>query len=1153
MNRPSYPIFYDPRQRRGLQFRRIAIFLTVGLLALLSILTICIFTNPVLPKLNLGVEDRGSLVSVKPKIQTGDRFRKTETISSTNAPLPPTTPTQIAAELPASAAKASKAIGFFVNWDDKSFTALKEHISQIDKLIPEWLHLGTDGKIEIDNLPQQQRVLAYIREHRPNLKIVPLINNYDRSTGNWNQERIGSMLANPKSRQQNINSLLEFVQSNHFAGISIDFENLAPTSQLDLVSFMRELHDVFAPLGLEVSQSVPFNDPTFDYRTLVQFNDYLILMAYDEHSTSQESGSIASQSWYTQNLAQRLIDLPASKYVVAIGNYGYDWHNNDVSTVTVPEAIQIARKFNREIKLDPISLTQTFDYDDDRKEHHQVHVLDAVTGFNQVAIARKQGIKGFALWRLGAEDPSIWQVFDRQLDPLAAKSLETVPNGYDLNYQGKGEVLKVIDTPKEGKRKVSYDRATGLIVKSQFIRYPSPYEIDRWGGKDRQKIALTFDDGPSSEYTGGVLDILKQYHVPATFFVVGMYGEQNPNLLHRIVDEGHEIGSHTFTHPNISRTSKEQLIVELNATERVFESYLGRRTLLFRPPYARDMEPDTPAQVAPIEFTSSLGYYTIGLNIDPFDWKNPGVDRIVTETIKQAVAGKGNIVLLHDSGGDRSQTVAALPQIIQGLRDRGFKLVTVSNLLGLNRDAVMPFVLADETMLASSNFIVFQMFSWFSWLIYYLFIFGIGFSILRLIFISGLALYQPDRHKKNTFAMKGYYPLVSVVVAAFNEEKVICKTIQSLLNSDYPNLEVIIIDDGSKDLTYHKLLREFLGSPRVEIFHKVNGGKSTAINYGIERSKADIVITIDADTILHPIAISQLVRHFADDRVAAVAGNIKVGNRVNLLTHWQSLEYITSQNLERRALSVLNGIGVVPGAIGAWRRKYLLAAGGFTHDTLAEDADLTLTLLRMGYKVCAEESAIAYTEAPENINSFLKQRFRWMFGTFQAIWKHRDAILRPQYGAMGMITLPNLLIFQVVLSLVSPLMDVCMVTSLWWTSWQKQQHPEQFSPDMLLHMSLYYLLFIAVDYLAAVIAFSLEPTKEDWSQLIWLFPQRFFYRQLMYFVAIKAVLAAIQGQLVGWNKLERKASVLSGAKEFPLLPPGRSPAQPESFDRISEN
>jgi cellulose synthase/poly-beta-1,6-N-acetylglucosamine synthase-like glycosyltransferase len=435
------------------------------------------------------------------------------------------------------------------------------------------------------------------------------------------------------------------------------------------------------------------------------------------------------------------------------------------------------------------------------------------------------------------------------------------------------------------------------------------------------------------------------------------------------------------------------------------------------------------------------------------------------------------------------------------------------------------------------------MLSWLGSLTYYLFIIGIGFSVLRLIFIGGLALYQPYHQRKHAPNSDDYQPWVTVIVAAFNEDKVICKTIRSLLNSDYPNLGAIVVDDGSKDITLYQLFQEFGEHPRVHILTKANGGKSTALNYGIEKSGAEIIVTIDADTILHPSAIGRLVRHFADYRVAAVAGNAKVGNRVNLLTYWQSLEYITSQNLERRALSVINGISVVPGAIGAWRRQYLLKAGGFTHDTLAEDADLTLTLLKMGYKIRAEESAIAYTEAPDTVRSLLKQRFRWMFGTFQAVWKHRDAIFRPRYQAMGMVTLPNILIFQVVLSLVSPLMDLWMLISLWWTFWQKQQHPDQFSSDVLFHLLGYYLLFLAVDYLAAGIAFILEPTKEDWSQLIWLFPQRFFYRQLMYFVAIKAVVAAIQGQLVGWNKLERKASVLEvGEKERHVLAPARSPA-----------
>ena len=259
----------------------------------------------------------------------------------------------------------------------------------------------------------------------------------------------------------------------------------------------------------------------------------------------------------------------------------------------------------------------------------------------------------------------------------------------------------------------------------------------------------------------------------------------------------------------------------------------------------------------------------------------------------------------------------------------------------------------------------------------------------------------------------------------------------------------------------------------------------------------------------------------------AIAGNAKVGNRINILTYWQALEYITSQNLERRAFGFLNCICVVPGAIGAWRREILLKAGGFVNDTLAEDTDLTLTVLEMGYKVDYEEMAIALTEAPDTIKGFLQQRFRWMFGTLQAIWKHRHTLLRPRYGALGSFALPNLLIFQIIFPLISPLMDLLMVWSIIWATWQQSQHPDTPNPEGLQHVLFFYLLFLSVDFLAAFVAFSLE-RKEDWKLIIWLLPQRFFYRQLMYYVAIKSFLKAIQGQIVGWGKLERKSTVSEG-------------------------
>ena len=1126
-----YPVFYDPQNRRWRRFKRIVQPIAIALIVIFTALIASTIVNPGLP--NLGLSPVRSILAQHHflpglhKTLNVNRQPEISQISNLNKHPAKSTFTGVN-QVRLKSSYQSELIGFYVNWDDNSFTSLKQNISRLDKLMPEWLHLkAADGSILIDDEIKQKRAIDFIQQNRPELPIIPLINNYDDSTQSWNGAKLTQMLANPKARHNLIAKLLVYVRSNNFAGISIDFENIPANNQAMLTTFMQEIYTQFHPLGLEVSESVPLDDPGFNYRALANFNDYMILMAYDEHDSTSESGPIASQSWYAEKLQRRFAELPANKYVIAIGNYGYDWEENSSSgkELSFQEALQTAKDSEGKIALDSASLNPTFDYYDEKDKLHHVWFLDAITAFNELIQGQRDLARGFALWRMGGEDPSIWQIFERrnQLDASTAQMLRKVGYGYDIDYEGEGEVLKVTATPRDGSRNINYDRKSGLITAERLISYPSPYTITRWGGGNKKKIALTFDDGPDPRFTPAVLDILQHYNVKATFFTIGMNGSIHPDLLQRIVNEGHEIGSHTFTHPNISMTSEEQLEIELNATERLFESKLGLRTVLFRPPYAEDVEPETPDQVEPLLFTGKLGYYTIGMQIDPNDWRNPGVDKIVKETIAQAVSGQGNVVLLHDSGGDRSQTIAALPKIIEGLRSKGFQLVTVSDLIGLSRNSVMPPTPKNEEMIADVDGAGFLLIDWLSLFTYYLFLVGIALSIMRLLFIATLAVYEWFIRRRVKYSSE-YMPSVSVIVPAFNEEKVICKTISHLLASDYPNFNVIVVDDDSRDRTYELVVEAFGNEPRVLVFTKPNGGKAQALNYGIYQTDAEIIVALDADTILRPNAISNLVPHFVDPQVGAIAGNAKVGNRLNLLTNWQALEYITSQNLERRAFGLLNCISVVPGAIGAWRRQLVVEAGGFPSDTLAEDADLTLTILRMGYKIDYEQNAIALTEAPDTIPAFLKQRFRWMYGTLQAAWKHRDTLFRRRYGALGMFAIPNVFVFQIGFPLVSPLMDLVLLMSIAWTIWQQHQHPAGTATEGQQQIILYYLLFLTVDFLAASIAFMLE-RKEDPKLLIWLVFQRFCYRQLMYYVAIKSSITAIKGTIVGWGKLERKATV----------------------------
>jgi len=299
-------------------------------------------------------------------------------------------------------------------------------------------------------------------------------------------------------------------------------------------------------------------------------------------------------------------------------------------------------------------------------------------------------------------------------------------------------------------------------------------------------------------------------------------------------------------------------------------------------------------------------------------------------------------------------------------------------------------------------------------LITWIFIVGDLLMTGRLIFIGTAAVY--DRVREKIFGkpaeVASYKPQVAVLIPAYNEEKVIERTVRAALNSNYPNLCVIVIDDGSKDRTLEVARKAFAGeaaSGKVLILTKRNSGKADALNYGIEHiGEAELFVGIDADTIIAPDAIARLVPHFINPKVGAIAGNAKVGNRVNLWTRWQALEYITSQNFERRALDVLGAVSVVPGAIGAWRVSAVREAGGFHTDTVAEDADLTMALLQLGYRVEYEDLALAYTEAPVNARGLMRQRFRWSFGILQSVWKHRAAFARK--GALGWIALPNIAI-----------------------------------------------------------------------------------------------------------------------------------------------
>jgi peptidoglycan-N-acetylglucosamine deacetylase len=1123
---PDNFVFLDRRGKRWPRFRRL--MFGGGILAFLAIV-LFIRTLLLPPQLNKPPALVDSLSAIKTA-----QSKKTQSEVSASKPVwlkyakkhsshtksgqqsdssPGSTMTGTAVKALAAGSGKEIRLGLYMSHDTDSLDSLKAHANHLTHLCPDWLSFAQEvGRLDIVS---EAGVLEEVRKQR--LELLPLLRNLGEGDV-WMPEAVEALINGPPERQDRfLADLTETLVNMEADGVVLDWQQVDPSYRSNMTTFLGRMAEALHRENLEVWLCVSTGSDlqVFDLDTLAHRLDRFVAMLHDEHAEFDTPGPIASHDFFNGWLDTLVkgYGKPA-QWVISLGSYGYEWTDGKETGEQISFADTMSRAGRSAQTICTFhlpSFNPHFNYEEGSVSH-SVWFLDAVTFLNQLTAVRSHRAAGIAVNRLGTEDPGIWEVLasfpSGKPRPEDLVRLEPMPASTLIAKMGQGNLITIKDTLRDGHRRLHLEKQAKLggVVTATYQQFPHYLTINHQGRTLDDAVALTFDDGPDSEWTPRILDILKAHKVKATFFMIGANMEKNPGIVERVLAEGHMIGVHTYSHPNIAEVSAERAQVELNATQRLIESITGHSTILFRPPYNADTNPHDPEELVPIRLAQDMGYVTITEDIDPEDWDEPGVNTMV-ERVKRARLNGGDIVLLHDAGGDRRQTVEALPKIITYLQNRGDRILPLPELIGIPAEQLMPVIPVHQQpltrLIIESGFMAIHELTNFFWAFM---IVATVLTIAKTLAVSWLAV--RSRRQEASAHTAGdpiqFTPPVSVLIAAYNEEKVIRDTLRAVGNTLYPGeIEIVVVDDGSTDATAAIVTALAKQDSRIRLIRQANAGEAMALGN-------QLAVCLDADTQFTPQTIGHLIQPFADQKVGAVSGRARVGNPKTLIARFQSLEYTCGFNLDRRAFHQLNCITVVPGAVSALRLSAVMEAGGISTETLAEDTDLTLALHKCGYRIHYAPRAIAWTEAPETVHAFAKQRFRWAFGTLQCLWKHRELLFHPRFKALGWFSLPSAWFFNIFLVAIGSLIDLLLLLSL------------VVSPANAI-LYWYFAIFLAADLVLAAVACLVE--REPLAQAWLVLPMRFIYRPVLNYVVVRAILRALKGVWVGWGKLDRTASV----------------------------
>jgi len=1001
-------------------------------------------------------------------------------------------------------------------WATKS---LQESCGTIHVALPTWFHItATEGDPQVVGVSSETRdpLLEYAKRNSM-LRIMPIVQ--------WDAA-ISRLLSARGGAEKVAAALTSFLalppQNPGIRGYCLDASPFVSAGDgFGTVSrqFVSALH------AQDLASCVKLPSSASDSLLVIanRFFDTVIVNGYQKYWLGSAPQPLAGKEWFKAHIASLQEHVAADKLVIELGVHTVDWVSGRPRPVIQPFAKIMSALANDGAFAEFVSEAGNTraNYVDTKGLQHRVWMLDAASAQNQILALRAQGIRSIGLSGLGYEDPGIWAVLDQSMRDvdLNGRTLQNIVLSNYVELVGRGPFVAPVSMPRVGKRTILTDPVTNAVTSMTYSETPRAATTRLYGAGEPNKVVLTFDDGPHPDHTPAALDILRDTRTPGSFFVLGSNALASPDLLKRILKEGHELGSHTYAHPNMGEISASRAKVEVNSTQLLVNGITGRNMRLYREPYMRSGGPITSREVASLLPLEEAGYVIAGMDVVPRDWVTQTADELANEIIRQVEANAGGVVLLHDGGGDQSQTVAALPRVISELRAKGYTFTTLADLLGVPPDILMPEGDRVTATFGSMSFLAVGN-SWSLLQIAFWTVFTIG------IFRSVSLLFLAARRQPHVPSPSVHEPSVTIVIPAYNEGRVIEQCIRKALYSEYPDFDIIVVDDGSTDDTYEKAI-SFAYHPLVTVLRQPNRGKASALNAALDEAQSEVLICIDADSQIAPDAVRLLAAHFTDPKVGAVAGRVVVGNRSNLLTRLQALEYITAQAVERRAKEHLNAINVVPGAIGAWRTTALMEAGIFSTETLTEDADMTMAMIRSDYQVIYEDRAIATTETPTSLKALMTQRLRWSLGMMQAGWKHSGAIMERRN--LGFVALPDLAVFGYLMPLVAPLADLFLVLLIIEFLANVGGADQNYMDIVANPLIVAYLALPTLEIISAIVAFRLDP-KEDRRLLLLLPMQRIFYRQVLYIAVIRALWRAATGSLASWGRMTRVGFQFDQAK-----------------------